>query len=104
MREKASFTGQVGAGGICYTFNVGKAQLTRAFAYVHHAPKGMAGPYVVPNSFYVVNGRRICMRVDPTITGNIMNSPDEYYVQVYMGQNTPVLRGQLGVSPVQAII
>lgn len=103
MKEKASFQAQVGAGGICYVFNVGKAQLPRAYAYLQQGTKGNPGPYVVPNSFYVINGRRICMRVDPTITGRIIGSPEDYYLQIYMGQNTPVLRGQLSAAAVQAI-
>ena len=62
-------------------------------AHIHAAPAGVNGPVVVPLS-PIASG---CTNADPALIQAIIDSPNQYYVNVH---NTPypggALRGQLG--------
>jgi len=80
-------------GMVCWTISF-KGIETPFAAHIHAAPKGTNGSVVVPLS-PVTGG---CTTADPALIQAIIDSPNQYYVNVH---NTPypsgALRGQLGL-------
>ena len=83
-------------GQVCFTLTVERvAPLTAA--HIHKAPRGQAGPVVVPLMPLQTNAASAsCVSADRTLIRDIRDHPSAYYVNVH---NAPypagALRGQL---------
>jgi hypothetical protein len=87
-----------GSSEICFTIDV-KNLATPTAAHIHHGAVGVNGPIVValtaPSDG---NGSSIgCVTVDGTLLKDIMQHPEDYYVNVHTTEYPGgAIRGQLG--------
>ena len=99
----AVFLAQIGAGGICYVLRFRNVPVQAGWAYLHHATYTTHGPVVVSTALPISSSNRMhCMQADTKVTGAIIRSAPEYYVQVYSNQfPAGMMRGQLFVASLQ---
>ena len=92
------FSYTIDGGELCYTLTARDLSLPAVAAHIHVAPRGVAGPVVVPLA--VGSGTTwtldACTTADPALLAEIAASPRSYYVNVH----TPTfpggeIRGQL---------
>ena len=73
-----------GLGELCFMISVTGITLPAIAAHVHEAPVGVPGPVVVPLTPPGADGTsRGCVIVDRDELKEIMQEPDEYYVNVH---------------------
>lgn len=92
----ATITFNHGQGEVCFELTVsGIAPATAA--HIHVAPAGVAGPVVVPLSPPTSGSSSGCVSgVDPDLIKNIIQHPEEYYVNVHNAEFPGgAIRGQL---------
>jgi hypothetical protein len=81
---------------VCFTIDVTNLGTVTA-AHIHHAPAGINGPVVVPLTAPVGGSSTGCVTVDATLLKDIMQHPDQYYVNVHTTDYPGgAIRGQLG--------
>ncbi|WP_115789282.1 CHRD domain-containing protein [Arthrobacter silvisoli] len=92
------FSYTISGGELCYTLTARNLSLPALAAHIHLAPRGVAGPVVVPLT--VGSGttwtQEACTTADPALLAAIVASPRSYYVNVHT-PNFPggEIRGQL---------
>ena len=93
----ATITLNYGQGTICWEINVSGITLPASAAHIHEAPVTAPGPVVVPLSAPDASGFASgCAMVDRAEIKNIIQHPEEYYVNVHNADfNAGALRGQL---------
>ena len=84
----ATITGELtvdtDTGVITYTVSVAGNSEDVAAAHIHEAPKGTAGPVVVPlDAAAVMAGRQATATVDPAVAAKIAASPENFYLNAH---------------------
>jgi hypothetical protein len=81
---------------ICFQLTVSDIAAPTA-AHIHKAPAGVAGPVVVPLTPPPTSGSSSnCLSVDRDLTLDIIQHPEEYYVNVHNAEfPAGAIRGQL---------
>jgi hypothetical protein len=95
----ATITLNYGQGTVCWEIQVSDITLPAIAAHIHEAPVGVAGPVVVPLFPPVPDANGFssgCMNVDRAEIKDIIQHPEEYYVNVHTTDfPAGALRGQL---------
>jgi len=93
----ATITLNYGQGTVCWEITVSDINLVNTAAHIHEAPSTTTGPVVVPLSGPDANGvARGCTSVDREEIKEIIQHPEEYYVNVHNSEYpNGALRGQL---------
>lgn len=93
----ATITINYGQARLCWEIQVKGITLPATAAHIHEAPAGVAGPVVVPLSAPDASGFASgCTTVDRGELKEIIQHPEEYYVNVHNADYPPgALRGQL---------
>jgi hypothetical protein len=93
----ATITLNYGQSQVCWEIMVSDITLPATAAHIHEAPAGVAGPVVVPLSAPDASGFSSgCATVDRGLIKDIIQNPEEYYVNVHnVDYPTGALRGQL---------
>ena len=87
---------------VCWELSVSTITLPAAAAHIHEGARGVAGPVVVPLSAPDAGGAASgCVTADAALMTRIMQSPDNFYVNVHTSDfPAGAVRGQLAISPV----
>lgn len=95
---KGELTVNTDTGVITYTVSVAGNSEDVAAAHIHEAPKGTAGPVVVPlDAAAVMAGKQATATVDPAIAAKIAASPQNFYLNAHSASFPGgFARGQLG--------
>jgi CHRD domain len=81
---RGTFTIDTDTGSITYTVSVAGNTEPVGAAHIHQAPRGTAGPVVVPlDTAAVAAGTQATTTVDPAIAAQIAASPENYYVNAH---------------------
>lgn len=81
---EAEVTIDTETGAITYTVTVAGNTEPVAAAHIHQAPRGSAGPVVVPlDTAAVQAGTEATTTVDPAVAAAIAAAPDQYYVNAH---------------------
>jgi hypothetical protein len=94
----AHLTLNPGQDEVCWDINVSNITLPATAAHIHIAPRGVAGPVVVPLSAPGADGRSTgCTSASRDLILDIIRNPENYYVNVHT-RDYPAgaVRGQLG--------
>ena len=92
----ASFTFNYGQSEICYSLEVSGIAAATA-AHIHVAPTTAPGPVVVPLMPPTSGSSSACTTVDQDLLKAIMQSPENYYVNVHnVDFPAGAIRSQLG--------
>ncbi|HBA91321.1 MAG TPA: CHRD domain-containing protein, partial [Anaerolineaceae bacterium] len=78
----AFFTFNPGQGEICFVLTVENIDSATA-SHIHRAPADVAGPVVVPLTPPTTGSSSGCTAVDPGLIMQILQFPDQYYVNVH---------------------
>jgi len=86
-----------GQGEVCFKLKVSNIALPATGAHIHKAPAGSPGPIVVPLTPPDASGSsRGCVAADRQLIKDIIQNPEEYYVNVHNADFQPgAVRGQL---------
>ena len=89
------------SGEVCWELTVSKITLPAVGAHIHEGAKGVAGPVVVPFTAPDANGTASgCARPDAALMTRIMQSPENFYVNVHASDfPAGAVRGQLATAP-----
>jgi hypothetical protein len=79
----AKITVNIGHGEVCWVLTVQNLEGPVTAAHIHFAPIGVAGPIVVPLSPPTTGLSKGCRTVDRALAKNIVQHPQEYYVNVH---------------------
>jgi hypothetical protein len=93
----ATITLNYGQSEVCWEITVSDITLPAAAAHIHEAAVGVPGPVVVPLSAPDASGFSSgCATVDQGLIKDIIQHPEEYYVNVHnIDYPAGALRGQL---------
>jgi hypothetical protein len=92
----ALITLNVGQATVCWELTVSNIAPATA-AHIHKAPAGVNGPVVVPLSPPTTGSSSGCTTADPALIQDIIDNPDQYYVNVHNAEFPGgAVRGQLG--------
>jgi hypothetical protein len=94
----ASLTLNIGQGEVCFDLAVSNVALPAIGAHIHVGDASTAGPVVVgltpPSATGSSSG---CVSADPALLKNIVQNPEQYYVNVHTTEfPAGAVRGQLG--------
>jgi len=91
----ALITLNAGQATVCWELTVSNIQPATA-AHIHKAPAGVNGPVVVPLSPPTTGSSSGCTAADPALIADIIENPEEYYVNVHNAEFPGgAVRGQL---------
>ena len=91
----ARITLNVGQATVCWELTAANIQPAGA-AHIHKAPAGMNGPIVVGLSPPTTGSSSGCTSADPALIQDIIDNPDQYYVNVHNAEFPGgAIRGQL---------
>ncbi len=81
----ALITINVGLGEVCWHTAVSDIALPATASHIHHAAEGIRGDIVIALTAPDVTGEAVGCRsdVDPALLGDILQHPEEYYVNVH---------------------
>jgi CHRD domain len=93
----SAITLNVGHATVCWDTTVANITLPATASHIHEAPAGRAGPIVVPLSAPDASGHASgCTTADPALIQDIIDHPEEYYVNVHTTDfPAGAVRGQL---------
>jgi hypothetical protein len=91
----AHITLNAGQATVCWELTVSNIMPATA-SHIHKAPAGVAGPIVVPLSPPTSGSSSGCTTASPTLIADIIENPEEYYVNVHTSDfPAGAVRGQL---------